>query len=393
MAQALAITIKFSQNKQAKKILEEMRKTHSRFFTMTAYFSLASRNYDLCNTIQNSRPVNAHRQLRSVPQETTSPMFDLRVVNLTLSCIKKSNMENYLAYNTLYFWFEHTMVIAVPVCILLVIIISQVYICLNISNLIIQLERLRRKSYELRMKMSTNNLGTNAKASHARLIHFKSNQTNQIEVETSELDTKPWHSTRFRAEKSEYDKRLHRKLKYDQSIITLLAIDIALYFLLSLPYTLMRLWLDLFLKHNIKFNLDFFIMFKCSLLVFHVYLIIKPTLVLLFDAKFRSFLAKTFAFKRSYCYKINKSPNKTNHERHIHFSSDECSDRDEKIPCFYLIGCCLCRKYLKSDEWDMDGKERAFKTDFGDGWDLRSIEFDSSQHQYMRPSNPDQDFS
>lgn len=72
-------------------------------------------------------------------------------------------------------------------------------------------------------------------------------------------------------------------------------IDISLYCCFAFPYTFMRLVLDLFMKDRLKINLDFFILYKLTLVTFHMHLISKFVLLSIFSTTFRVSVAKLFA--------------------------------------------------------------------------------------------------
>jgi hypothetical protein len=125
----MAVKFDSHQDPGTKQVLDGMRKTHARFFTSNGYFELASRHYDNCNMIKNSPVpslvvantssgnnalVNDKTTITTTSSTTTLNFVpQILMVNVTLMCVRKSDLNSYLAYNTLYFWLEHTMTISV----------------------------------------------------------------------------------------------------------------------------------------------------------------------------------------------------------------------------------------------------------------------------------------
>jgi hypothetical protein len=141
-------------DKQTRKILHRMNQTHRRFFTQIGFFNLVTKQYEFCNMLKNSLDASplivqpSTRSRRSVMKfEETNE--NVSFFNLTLTCIKKNDLNTYLAYNTLYFWLEHTCVISVPFCIALVVVTSLIYTFLTFTKLQTQQYRFLLKRRKL----------------------------------------------------------------------------------------------------------------------------------------------------------------------------------------------------------------------------------------------------
>lgn len=128
------------RNRHVREILSLMHKTHRRFFTQTGFFNLVSKQYEFCNVLKNSldaAPIIMRPSPRSARAviKVAETGEKINYFNLTLTCIKKNDLNSYLTYNTLYFWLEHTMVISVPFCVNLVVISSLIYTFLTFTKL------------------------------------------------------------------------------------------------------------------------------------------------------------------------------------------------------------------------------------------------------------------
>lgn len=185
-------------------------------------------------------------------------------------------------------------------------------------------------------------------------------------------------------------------------------IDLLLYLFVSFPYTLMRLVLDLFVKDHFRINLDFFILYKFSLLMFHFHLIVKFFLLLKLNVKFRISLAKAFSFEASNCclkgyeheFVVDEERKEisclTKLFRNKYlikvFDSKVC-----KVFCFCCSQCCLSKmfdSYLKGKSSYGDGNyNKSSKAGVNFEIDVdneRSTEFNSNFHQYYCPADPEQ---
>ena len=97
----------------------------------------------------------------------------------------------------------------------------------------------------------------------------------------------------------EIEDQIHRQQVAHNRLNLMYLIDISLYCCFAFPYTFMRLVLDLFMKDRLKINLDFFILYKITLITFHMHLIAKFILLSVFSTTFRVNLAKLFALDLS----------------------------------------------------------------------------------------------
>lgn len=130
MAKAYGLNLVITN--QQMRVLSRIRRTYDKFFNVTGAFDLASQHYRLCNTLENKR------RWKKPPKKTNSPdyvanskpvdvenyLHKIRILNLSLVCVKKNDWNGFLAYNTLYFWLEHTIVVAMPISINLVIAVT-----------------------------------------------------------------------------------------------------------------------------------------------------------------------------------------------------------------------------------------------------------------------------
>ena len=124
-----------------------------------------------------------------------------------------------------------------------------------------------------------------------------------------------------------YESNLIKKQHDDKNLTLMFILDLFLYFLISFPYTLMRLILDLFVKDQVKISLDFFILFKTSMLAFHVHLIAKFFLMISLNRNFRKSIAWAFSIQNSKCH------NDVNKDHRHHADEDSCA-------------CCSCFRYF-----------------------------------------------
>ena len=143
---AMAFSVRIDRrDKHVRELLAYMHKTHKRFFTQTGFFNLVSKEHSFCNIIKNSldaapiivrpAPPRLTRRRRRAVLRFDETAERVEYFNLTLTCIKKSDLNSYLTYNTLYFWLEHTIVISVPFCVNLVVISSLIYTFLTFTKL------------------------------------------------------------------------------------------------------------------------------------------------------------------------------------------------------------------------------------------------------------------
>jgi hypothetical protein len=97
------------------------------------------------------------------------------------------------------------------------------------------------------------------------------------------------------------ERSILRKQKQSQNLNMQYIVDLALFLVLTFPYTVMRLVLDLFVKDRIKVNLDFFVLYKLTFFSFHLHMVVKFFLMCAFNVKYRACLARCFSFRPTLC--------------------------------------------------------------------------------------------
>jgi hypothetical protein len=115
LTKAYGLTIQFDRNKTN---LKSLKNLHSNLFSLGTILDIASINYDPCHMIQLSRSDQSFKKMQEKSSlnyynkktTTKKPDIEPTIVNITIICIKKNDLNEYLIYNTLYFWFEHTLV-------------------------------------------------------------------------------------------------------------------------------------------------------------------------------------------------------------------------------------------------------------------------------------------
>ena len=252
-------------------------------------------------------------------------------LNLTILCIKNSeDLTRSLTINTLYFWLSHTFSLFIPLLSLLILFILVVYILRN-KDMFFQ-----NYYYFLNRNNSLENIVT-------LKTLISQYQLSQYDISTLNR---------------EFNFLLIER--YNMTIMYL--IQIILYFILILPYIFFRLILDLFLKEKIKFNLDFYILYKLTFLLFHLNFIICFFLFAVFSFKFRYSLFKTFT--------CNKA----------------C------LCCCFC--CCCCEKLNRNDDKKrfLTKFEKYFTSKFSPiskNYGIRSVtDFNVERHKYFMPSIP-----
>ena len=442
VAKAYGITI--DMNLQHYNILAKLKNTHSRFFSINGIYNFASKRYQLCNTLQNSNRYEKPKKYTDPSINfTLSTLDDILLVNVTLICIRKSDLNSYLAYNTLYFWLEHTMVISVPICIIIVVLIPLILIFVKVFKFMLQQKHIRKKRKRinkiLSQMISLNNqekltkrfIKTNNKCDNfndnlkyeeitASTITPSTPQTPRTAIkqktvqiqDTEELDTDLETELYFlgiyvneTGEYTTYEKDIRRKQNDYQNLNLMFIIDLILFVLISFPYTIMRLVLDLFVKDRIKISLDFFILYKFTLLLFHFHLILKFFLWVTLNVKFRVSLAQAFAFRPSYCCVedydkiIANNPNfnsrnkKNNQNNLANFSSNnlDIDDYNDKSMFKRFLFCCFNLDYENNIDFNENISSLSNNFDGDELNEYHSTEFNSSLHQYSCPADPDED--
>ena len=416
------------------------------------------------------------------------------VLNLTIFCLKKSDLHRYLAFNTIYFWFEHTMVISVPFTVSLVLLILLLIVCYKMSKLVTYETYMReqRKKFQKIQEKNINTLSQYSSKIKNKVrftkIYKKSRQTlistssvngyydeslmlppdfqypevNQ-EAETKAEDnihhlgvmrygtTNDNNDEIYQQKQREYynyyiqqqqmlrlkqqqkqkkklsksskkvtndgdflncffkidfkETNLERKIKTkqneDQNLNKMFIVDIIVYFLISFPYTFLRLILDLFIKDKIKFSLDFFIMYKLAFLTFHIHLILKFFLMLSFNIRFRANFSRAFAFEPTLCCTNNTEVYNANSSSQ-YYSNQSVSSNSLQMKnnsCLFKCCCFLCTSCFLSKIFGHYFKNQnsakrfnhlhSGATYFTDEID-RSTEFNTTHHQLQCPADPEQ---
>ena len=249
--------------------------------------------------------------------------------NLSIICIKTSEeLAKSLTINTLYFWLKHTFCLFIPSLIMSIFLFLIIYVIKNKE------EFFQNYYYFLNRNNSLENIVTlktliNRYQLPQEEINLLNREFNFLLIE-----------------------------RYNMTIMYL--IHVVLYFILILPYILLRLVLDLYIKEKIKFNLDFYILYKISFLLFHLNFIIYFFLFVFFSFKFRYSLFKTFT--------CNKE--------------------------FLCCCCCCCNKLAKNGDKNrlLNKLAKYFTSQFSPinkNYSLKSVtDFNVERHKYFMPSNP-----
>jgi hypothetical protein len=439
IAKAYAMSIKFDQDPQTRSILDNMRKTHMKFFTSNGFFQLASKNYDWCNMVKNIdlvKVTSQQEETTTTKQNTllTTQIPQVDTLNLTLYCIKKNEINSYLAYNTLYFWLEHTMTISVPISIVLVVFISLLHTCSKYSKLISRQFRVRQKRYKLSKlkyqntlnyrynclnRQNTSNENNTSGLNEPKVVQVRQN-INNVDVITTNLndylnngemieDDLDFDMDENEFKENIFERKICDKQYQDQNLNKLFLVDLMLYMIFSFPYTLLRLVLDLFVKDQIKISLDFFILYKVALLTFHLHLILKFFLMIIFNQKYRMSLARTLTIQNSACC---KSMNQEAENLAFNTNYNEFGNRKKKYDKLLknsnstTILCCFKNgKYIQNNNKKNNNSFHSLNNAFQNNYDwygscydqhdddikYHSIEFNSNYHQYFCPADPEFD--
>jgi len=446
MSQAYAIAVEFNEAVNRSKTLMQLQTSHSKFFTLAGVFDLASKRYDLCNSIRDEyHPIRrnsfnlyaliaAENQLNLTWREN-----EIEIMNMTLICIRKNpQINDNLTYNTLYFWFMHTLVISVPICIVTVCLIAIVYTFLYAKKLSIKQSKTRNKFNKLyKIFVETSNLNRMQQQLTQQQQQIQQNQQlmrqSLLEVqetprvqETDIIETdqqcltssmkKRYRGAKFVQIKDDLnieqfsnnspvddvfetddlnfgelgelleqqintENQVKQKQTDHEMLNVMFILDLLLYVVLSFPYTFMRLVLDLFVKDRIKINLDFYILFKLSFLLFNFHLILKFFIMVVFNIKFRICLCKVFAFKPKFCC-IDENLLQT--DGRFQTVTNNCF---MNIHSNHANGAGITqnvnkkRKNCDNDSDPFDEEKNYF----------HSTEFDSNLHQYNCPADPNTD--
>ena len=417
MSRAYGLALEIDKNQTI--ALNKLKTTYSNFFTLSGLFDLASKRYELCNSIRNNelyspirKPFNVYSLIASdLQQNQTWNDEDIEILNLTLICIREGSLNTQLTYNTLYFWLEHTMVISVPICIALVVLISIVYTCLHAKKLSIKQSKTKNKVTKLhKIFIETSNLNRMQQQlmqQQQQQQHQHKKQSIDIPKQVQETDIleleeptqlsssmkKKYRGAKFVQIKDDLndspnddvfetnddlnfcdlgesleqqidtESRVRQKQNEHLMLNIMFILDLVLFIVFSFPYTFMRLVLDLFVKDRIKINLDFYVLYKLTFLLFNFHLILKFFIMVIFNVKFRLCLCKVFAFKPSFC----------------------CIDDEQLIKENRSLNnkiCCCCSKHQQFNKNNLD------LVDDEDNILYHSTEFNSNLHQYNHPADP-----
>ena len=214
--------------------------------------------------------------------------------NLTVLCIgNNKKMTKSLTVNTLYFWLRHTICIFIPFLVMLIFLFLLVYILRHKENFY------QNYYYFLNKNNSLENIVTiKTLVSHYQLP-----------------------STEINLLKSKFNFLLTER--YNMTIMYF--IQIIFYFIFILPYILFRLILELYLKEKIKFNLDFYVLYKITFLFFHLNFIISFFLFVIFSFKFRLSLFKVTTCNK-FCVKSETSSEYNNNQNDKSYNIKSVTD-------------------------------------------------------------------
>jgi hypothetical protein len=224
----------------------------------------------------------------------------------------------------------------VPIAIILVCLGTFFYVSFNVAKLINQQAKLRikRKTF-----LKTHQLQDyKHKMSKPRYQKAQLNlNTTHGAIIASTLDTNTMEDI--------FEASMERTQNNDQNLNRMCIIDLFCYILFLFPYTVLRLVLDLFVKDRIKINLDFFILYNLCLLMFHISLIGKFFILLIFNIQFRKSFARAFSFEPAYCCIDDMDEDEAAHSSKIINENFV----ETKESCLYFVFCCfLCRNCLLS---------------------------------------------
>lgn len=224
-----------------------------------------------------------------------------------------------------------------------------------------------------------------------------------IDDNESLIESEYLNSFNTELEETLMERKIKMRQEEDQALNKLLIYDLLFYFVLSLPYTMLRLVLDLFVKERNKVSLDFLMLYKLALILFHIHLIAKFFLMLVYCVKFRICLIRTFSLSPGMCCISDEQINSYNSSR---IKIDE--PYAYKMPFLYIICCFFCRhcclsrifgQYFKEPYgYNMNmnfGNTSLIKANYGKNPEFasdetnHSTEFNSNFHQYFHPADPD----
>lgn len=213
---------------------------------------LASVNFDHCKIVKNEKQEEIinyfNLSVNDVSDKLKQNMRDRPMLNLSLACISNGRINEYLSYNTLYFWLIQTLVVWIPIFVAIVCLVALTYTIKKSRNF-----------YLIKVKFDE------AYRRPPRLI---------LNIERLNLT------------------KMH-------------LIRLYLFLFLVVPYLILKLALSLFSRERARLNLDFYISYKLSYIFFHLFIIVQFFLLFFFNFKFRICFTKIFicckTFKNLYC--------------------------------------------------------------------------------------------
>lgn len=365
---ALGFVLRTQLDKKTNDTISKMKNTHKNFFTQQGFLSLASMKYSYCNIVKKCKDFIVKSDIpKLVNPSLIKKQMD--ILNISLVCIGKSDWNEFLAYNTIYFWFEHTLVISAPICIVFVLIVSFIYLYAHNTKLLIQQEKIARKRTKmtkiqeqnsmakfgtLNASIGSNRCETQLNCSddflNASLVSLKSHKTN---------------------------KKLGLIQREDQNLNLMFIIDLAMYIFFALPYFFSRLILDLFSKHHEEINLDFYVYYYFVFILFQFCLVFKLLLMTIFDVKFRLSFARLFSIKPSTCLI-------SDYNEEYYRKYPENNEYCHLFRCLCPFWCLNWKKSKQTENFNIH-------YDFNQDIDEYSTDFNSKLHQYNRPADPDID--
>jgi len=345
-------------------IISDPKMRHYSVLDNNLNFKLASIRYDYCTLIRNTLPKLSQPQMvmhqapeivnyfneneqANVNQIEDSSML---LVNMTLHCLFNNYLnKKELIYNTMYFWLTQTFFISLPLFILTLVLITLTY-------------TLRKKNTFYILNVTYLNVSGDESGENKPLT----NKTLQGTVRNNLNANAPGYDTMFVVN--------NERIKLTKMHLT----NIYMFYFMFLPYALTRLFLSLYSKERINMNLDLFIVFKLTFILFHFYLIGKFVTLIYFSYKFRLSLAKAFTFGSSAAHNSCCVCENDLNSRHIKIiKTSEVSL--QKIPKSSQI---KYKNYLNENKI-IQMNEYDESLEFMNGRPFNSV-----LHQYAMPSKP-----
>ena len=366
---ALGFVLRTQLDKKTNDTITKMKSSHKNFFTQQGFLSLASMKYSYCNIVKKCKDF----MVKYDASKLTRPSLmtkKIDILNISLVCIGKSSWNDFLAYNTIYFWFEHTLVISAPISIVFVVISSFIYLYAHNTKLLIQQEKIARKRIKM-IKIQEQNSMAKFGTLNASI------GSNRCETQLNCSDDLLNASLASLKSHKKTSKKLGLIQREDQNLNLMFIIDLTIYTFFALPYFCSRLILDLFSKHYEEINLDFYVYYYFVFILFQFSLLFKLLLMVVFDVKFRLSFARLFLFKPSTCL---ISGYNEEYYRKYHKNNENC----HLLRCLCPFWCLNWKKSTQTENFNIH-------YDFNQDVDENSTDFNSKLHQYNRPADPDLD--